>query len=106
MKLSAGAHPQAVVEWEVQEHMNHSNCQNIGTLNYLLDRGFCIVKIVNSIFQRYPFSADDLYKVIFNSWKPEEVTLILNSWTPRSFVPNPKLKNPLLCRKTYDQKSH
>ena len=98
VKLSAGTHPQAVVEWEAQEHMNHSNCQKIATLNYLLDRGFCVVKIVNSMFQRYPFSADDLYKVIFNSWKPEEVTLILNSWTPRSFVPNPKLQNPLLCQ--------
>ena len=110
LKLNASTQSLAKVEWEAQEQQidtNHRDCKHIATLNYLQDRGFCVVKVVNSAYQHnHPFIADDLYKVIFSNWRPEEVTLIINAWTPNYLVPNPKLKNPLLCRKTYDQKSH
>ena len=104
-KFNAGTPSHAKVEWETQEkeiYTNHRNCQTITTLNYFQDRGFCVVKVVNTMFQHnHPFTADDLYKVIFKNWKPEEVTLIVNGWSPLYFVPNPKLQDPLVCRKIH-----
>ena len=110
LKLNAGTQSLSTVELGAQDqerNTNLNNCQNITTLNYLRDRGFCVVKVVNSVFQHnHPFTADDLYKVIFNNWMPEEVTLVVNGWSPLFLVPNPKLQNPLLCRKMYDQEGH
>ena len=39
--------------------------------------------------------------IIFNTFKPEEVTLVLSGWSPRNIVPNLKLQDPYSCLRTF-----
>ena len=104
VKRDASAPSQVKVEWEAQpqpKDTNHSNCQKIATLQYLHDRGFCVVKVVNQHHRQ--LTADDLYQVIFNNWRPEEVTLIITGWTPNFLVLNHKVQSPLSCQGLHKQ---
>ena len=76
--------------------------KDIYHINYLLDRGFDLVRLVKILTcDNQPFTAGELNKVIFNNWNPEEVTLILSGWDPLYVISNPKLENPFLCRNQY-----
>ena len=101
VKFNASAPSQVKVEWEQPKDTNHSNCQKVATLQYLHDRGFCVMKVVN--LHNHPLTADDLHQVIFNNWKPEEVTLIITAWFPNFLVPNHKLQSPLSCQGMHNQ---
>ena len=86
---------------EVQSEMQIQQ-RDTYSLNYLLDRGFGIVKLVKILTRDHVLiTAGELNKVIFNNWNPEEVTLILSVWDPLTLIPNTKLENTLLCRNQY-----
>ena len=103
VRMGSGTHHWIEVEWEMKlQHRDTSN-SSFKPVPYLQDRGFGIVKVVNTVdgADNHPFTAVDLNKVIFNNWSPEDVTLVFSGWHPPYVVPNPKLKNPLLCQNFY-----
>ena len=69
-------------------------------LNFL--KGFCVVKAITSFLGKpAPFTAKDMKNIIFNTWQPNEVTLVLGGWSPRYTVPNPTLLNPKRCQRNF-----
>ena len=71
-------------------------------LKFLEKFKFCVVKTITSFLRKQtPFTADEMKSIIFNTFKPEEVTLVLSGWSPRNIVPNPKLPDPYSCLRTF-----
>ena len=102
VRIGLGRRHQIAVEWEMQ--LQHKDTNNsFKPLPYLQDRGFSIVKVVNTVIgaDNHPFTAEDMNNVIFTNWRPEEITLVFSVWRPPYVVPNPKLKNPLVCQNFY-----
>ena len=100
--MGSGRHHQIEVEWETQLQQRDTH-NNFKPVPYLQDRGFGIVKVVNTVdgADNHPFTAEDLNNVIFKNWSPENVTLVFSGWHPPYVIPNPKLENPLVCRNFY-----
>ena len=86
-------HKRMEIDWESK---SSGQCnKNYSVLNFL--KGFCVVKAI-TCNKHAPFTAKDMKNVIFNTWKPEEVTLVLTGWSPRFYVPNPMLPDPSRCK--------
>ena len=49
-------------------------------MTFFLRNGFCIVKVLNLQGAEHTLSDSSLRDDLFGSWKPEEVTVILNHW--------------------------
>ena len=71
-------------------------------LKFLEKFKFCVVKTITSFLRKQtPFTANEMKSIIFDTFKPEEVTLVLSGWSPRNIVPNPKLPDPYSCLRTF-----
>ena len=86
------------IDWEVK---SSDECNKTSSeLSFL--KGFCVVKAITSFLNKpVPFTANDMKNIIFNTWKPNEVTLVLGAWSPTFMVSNPTLPNPKRCQQKF-----
>ena len=75
---SDNAHQQGIyIEWEMGQTNECST--KYSELKFLEQLGYCVVKVVKSILVRpTPFTASEMNDIVFNTWKPDEVTIIFS----------------------------
>ena len=93
---STNAHQRGIhIEWEMGET---SECNNkYSELKFLEQLGYCVVKVVTSFIVRpTPFTANEMNDIIFNTWKPDKVTIVFSGWSPKFSISNPN--HPKMCQ--------
>jgi len=74
------------VEWEMGPKV--TKCSAPTELNFLVAKGFCVVKIVNVVYpDNVPFTGQELKQTILGRWSPDNVTVVLSRWTYSYYIP-------------------
>ena len=93
---SDNVHQQGIyIEWEMGQTNECST--KYSELKFLEQLGYCVVKVIKSILVRpTPFTASEMNDIVFNTWKPDEVTIVFSGWSPKFTVSNPN--HPNMCQ--------
>ena len=101
---SSNAHQPGIhIEWETGQT---GECnKEYSELKFLEQLGYCVVKVVTSfIVKPTPFTANEMNDIVFDTWKPDKVTIVFSGWSPKYTVPNPN--NPKMCQEIVFGEGH
>ena len=102
--MSTAEEPRQPPEIEWAANSTHSCYEHpIHESKYLPGNDFCIVRILKTFPSPYICSAKEMHEIIFGPWRPDEITLIFERWCPSTYIPNPKLTNPDICKKACER---
>ena len=81
---------------ECEKGPGTTGCAVPAELKFLETKGFHAVKTLSVFFSTHaPFTAEELKQDILGSWKPDEVTVVLSTWTYSFHIPSEaKSHNP------------
>ena len=83
------------VVWSSQEQCFSSHDTN--SVLSVINLNLCVVRVVQVWPRPCVCNEAQMYQMIFGEWKPEEVTLIFQSWAEIFYIPNTSLAEPSAC---------